>query len=376
MKVTILLRVPFLDKIPNLKTLVIALANKGVEIEIISSIDEKYPNPDFADYPNIKLTLVKMRKKKIEMPTSLKLLFSVLRSIMFSKSDYYIGGDDVACKILCLIRSRISFKYINFVLEYPNIDNKKEIRNIEVADYIITHDHWHSIFLRKYCNIQENQIMYLPNASYTDTHEMRSDYLSRRLNIDSNKIIVLHSGGLGNWFCCKELACSAKKWRHNYVLVFHTSHIVETNPYYIDIKKEVENCDNIFFSTNPVPNEELDELVSSAKIGIATYSIEDLGYRAENMGLAAGKIGNYLKCGVPVIATRVHSLSYLEKYKCGVLVDNTEQIEDAIKTILNDYNAYVEGAYKCYNELWHPKKYCEKIFDILKEGYSSSNHLK
>lgn len=365
MKITILLRVPFLDKIPNLKTLVIALANKGVEIEIISTADKKYPNPDFAEYPNIKLTLVETRKKKIEMPTSLKLLFSVLRSIMFSKSNYYIGGDNVACKILCWIRNIISFKYINFVLEYPDIENKKELQNIEVADYIITHDHWHSSFLKKYCGIKENQVIYLPNASYTDTHDECSDYLSRKLNIDPDKIIVLHSGGLGKWFCCKELACSAKNWNPKYVLVFHTSHIVETAPYYSDIKKEVGNCDNIFFSTNPVPNEELDELVSSAKIGIATYSIENLGYRVENMGLAAGKIGNYLKCGVPVIATRVHSLSYLEKYKCGVLVDNTDQIEDAIKEIVNDYDNYVDGAYKCYNELWHPKKYCDKIYDIL-----------
>lgn len=368
MKITILLRVPFLDKIPNLKTLVIALANRGIEIEIISSRDEKYLNSDFAEYPNIKLKLVESRKKKVELPTSLKLLFSVLRSIIFSKSDYYIGGDNVACNILCWIRNIFSFKYINFVLEYPDIDNKKELQNIEVADYIITHDHWHSRFLKKYCGIKEHQILYLPNASYTDTHDERSDYLSKKLNIDPSKIIVLHSGGLGKWFCCKELACSARNWKPEYVLVFHTSHIVETDSYYINLKKEVVNCDNIFFSTNPVPNEELDELISSAKIGIATYSIEHLGYRAENMGLAAGKIGNYLKCGVPVIATRVHSLSYLEKYNCGVLVDNTEQIEEAVKKIINDYNSYVDGAYRCYKELWHPKKYCEKIYDILIEG--------
>ena len=58
MKITVLLRVPFLDKIPNLKTLIIFLANKGYDIEIISTKSANYPIPDLTDFPNIKLKLV------------------------------------------------------------------------------------------------------------------------------------------------------------------------------------------------------------------------------------------------------------------------------------------------------------------------------
>ena len=366
MKITLLLRVPFLDKIPSLKTLIIDLARKDVDINIISTIDHKYPVSDFKRYPNIKMTLVKQRTRKSDLPTSAKLLWATLKSILFHKSDYYIGGDATGCHLLCWLKKVFSFKYINFILEYPDINNQNELREIELADYVITHDHWHGDFISKHCSIKKEHILFLPNASYTDVHNEHDDYLSKKLHISSDKNIVLHSGGLGEWFCSKELARSAPKWDASYVLVFHTSHLVENNSYFNELKNEMKGFSNkVLFSTVPVSNIELDTLVASAKIGIATYSLKLLGYRAENMGLAAGKIGNYLKCGVPVIATRVHSLSYIEDYHCGILVNNLDEIKDAIIKIMRDYDNYVTGAYKCYKELWHPKKYLNRIFEVL-----------
>lgn len=365
MKVTLLLRVPFLDKIPSLKTLVIDLARRGIKINIVSTIAHKYPIPDFKEYPNVKMTLVKQRTRKFDLPTSAKLLWATLKTILWHKSDYYIGGDATGCHLLCWLRKISSFKYVNFVLEYPDINNQNELREIELADYIITHDHWHGDFISKYCSIKKGRMLFLPNVSYTDVHNEHDDYLSKKLHISSDKNIVLHSGGLGEWFCCKELVRAAKKWDTSYVLVFHTSHLVENSTYFHELKDEVKDSDRISFSTTPVSNIELDRLVASARIGIATYSLKHLGYRAENMGLAAGKIGNYLKCGVPVIATKVHSLSYIEDYHCGILVDNSEEIKGAITKIMADYDNYVAGAYKCYKELWYPMKYLDRIYEVL-----------
>ena len=137
--------------------------------------------------------------------------------------------------------------------------------------------------------------------------------------------------------------------------------------YFKEMKNEIGNSNKVLFSIKPVSNVELDKLVASAKIGIATYSLKHLGYRAENMGLAAGKIGNYLKCGVPVIATKVHSLSYIEDYHCGILIDNFDEINSAVKKIIADYDNYVTSAYRCYNELWHPKNYLDVIYKVLAE---------
>lgn len=365
MKVTVLLRVPFLDRIPSLKTLIVCLAEKGVEIRIISSRDDSHTVPDFGKYPNVKMTFVKRRSRSFGIPTAVKLFFPVLRSILFCKSDYYVGGDSVANSILYRLRKLFRFGYVNFVLEYPDISDRKELRGIEAADYVITHDRWHGDFLGKYCSIDRNRMLFLPNASYTDVHREHSSYLSGKFGISPDKTVVLHSGGFGSWFCSRELALSAAEWDSRYVLVFHTGFSVADDPYFLDVEKELTDNGRLRFSTAPVSNLELDEMISSAEIGIATYSVEVLGYRAENMGLAAGKIGNYLKCGIPVVATKVDSLSYLEEYHCGVLVENVGGIQKAMAVIMSDYDRYREGAYRCYTELWHPKKYCDAIYGTL-----------
>ena len=365
MKVTLVLRVPFLDTIPNLKTLIVDFAKRGVDITIISSVNERNPVSDFSDFKNVKMELVKQRTKRFELPTSAKLLLVTIKNILFNKSNYYIGSDILANHLLMVLKRFFSFTYINFVLEYPDINKPTELNEIEASDYIITHDRWHAEFISKYCKLRNDQILYLPNASYTDEYKEHDNYLSERLQIPTDKNIILHSGGLGKWFCCKELAKAAMQWSENNVLVFHTSHIADNDSYFQSVKSLVSGCEKVFFSTKPVPNEELDRLIASAKIGIALYSLVELGYRAENMGLAAGKIGNYLKCGIPVIATKVHSLSYIEDYKCGVLVDNPTQINDAIKVILRNYDNYVNNSYKCYENLWHPKKYLDKIYETF-----------
>lgn len=48
---------------------------------------------------------------------------------------------------------------------------------------------------------------------------MESNFLQKRLGVQGQKI-VLHSGGFGKWFKCKELADSTYNWDKNVKLVF------------------------------------------------------------------------------------------------------------------------------------------------------------
>lgn len=360
-KITIVLQSPFLDRIPSLKTLIVYLSNKGHNVKVISSVSPTFPVSDFSMAPGVIQILVKQRQRQFDFPTKVKLLFTCLKDLLFRPSDVYIGGDDGGCCLLNILHKIFKTRYVNFLLEYPDINDANQLERIDNAEVLITHDHWHSDFLKQHCKLEGKKILYLPNASYTEEFHGSSDYLKVRLGIDSDKVIILHSGGLGKWFMCKELAELAKGWGREKVLVFHTSHNVEQDAYYIDMKKVIEGQKNILFSMKPVPNDELDSLVASATIGIALYSVEELSYRAEYMGVAAGKIGNYLKCGIPVIVNRLPSLSYIEEYKCGILIDNLNDIEKAIDTIMCNYLEYQKGAYQCYNELWYPKHYLEQI---------------
>lgn len=361
MTITVVLNSPFLDRIPSLKTLIVYLSKQGHSIKVISSVSPVFPVSDLSMCPNVKQILVKQRSRKFELPTKVKLLFRSLKDFLLDRSDVYIGGDDGGCHLLRIFYQLFKTKYVCFLLEYPDIDDVSQLKRIEDADMLITHDHWHSDFLKQYCKLDGKEILYLPNATFTDEYRGTSDFLSKRLDLDSEKVIILHSGGLGKMFMCKEFAESARKWSKDKVLVFHTSHSVKNDPYYASMVQAIKGHDNVLFSMKPVSNEDLDKLVASSTIGVALYSVEELGYRAEYMGVAAGKIGNYLKCGVPVIVNRLPSLSYIEEFKCGILVDNIDDVETACDEILAHYEEFREGAYRCYKEMWHPKQYLESI---------------
>lgn len=365
MKITIVLKAPFIERIPSLKNLVIYMASHNIIVKIISTTHTNYPQPKF-DAANITMINSKMRTRRFQMPTTIGLCKNILKDIIFDKSDLYIGGDMGGCNLIMRFQKCFNLRYWNFLLEYPDINNHSVIELLKRAEKIITHDKWHSDFLLQHFETTDSQFLYLPNATYTNETHRQTSYLKDLLGLRQEDIVLLHSGGFGKWFLCEELICASKYLDKNQIIVFHTSHNVSDSAYFKHAYTLMQgNTLPVKFSLTPVSDDELDTLVSSATIGLAFYSLKELGYRAENMGLAAGKIGNYLKCGIPVICTRVHSLEYIEKYKCGVLIDSFDELPTAVHTILDSLEEYRRNAYKCYRELWEPTTYLEVIYKQL-----------
>lgn len=369
--ILLVLREPFLDRIPSLKTLVWFLLNHNHRITLITSESNKFILLSF-DHENLQIIKVKQRSKRFESPTTLKLLWKTLSFVLTRRVDYLMGGDAIGNIIASKISRLLVKKHIFFMLEYPQIITEKvqcltrlqrlENKSLEKSDIIITHDKWHKQFLLTHFNLN-NKILLLPNSSFTSEIYMESNFLQKRLGVQGQKI-VLHSGGFGKWFKCKELADSTYNWDKNVKLVFHVSHRVEDDKYFEEVY-ESDYRGKVLFSLNPVSTYELDSLVASADVGIALYSEKELGYRATYMGLAAGKIGNYLKCGVPIIATKLLSLSYIETYQCGILVEKEKDIASAINKILSNRDMYSKNAHRCYRELWHPESYLKKVGEII-----------
>jgi len=378
MHILVLIRQPYLDKIPSLKTLLWYLSQKSYQVTVISSSEYKYPSPTF-DNNNIKFIFVKKRSKKIELPTTIKLGWEFIKYSLSQKPIYCIGGDTFGNILLSTLNKVFGFKHIYFLLEYPQIitekhdrlskTDRKEWKVLQKAFLVITHDDFHKKFLTDEIKLNANKILTLPNATFTEIVDYTSKTLRELFGISVNKKIILHSGGLGAWFRCKELAESTKNWPDDTVLIFHTSHDVSGDNYFETLRNTYYN-DKVFFSIKPVPTFELDSLVCSANIGIALYSVKLLEYRAEFMGFAAGKIGNYLKCGLPVIATKLFSFTYLENYHCGILINSEDEISDAINIITKNYEEYSKNARVCYQALWYPEKFVNEIIRVMEDKTS------
>lgn len=372
MKILIIHKEPIIERIPNLKAFIVYASLHNHEITILTTKNKIYPEPTFLT-KNINYIAIQERNRKFQLPTIIRFysicLLYILKKI-FQNYSLILAGRYAL--IFGTLINTIKLKRFNsFIIEYPKLcinDGKQlsfvdklEITGIRKSKFIITHDELHAKFIAQQLHIKNLKFLTIPNGTIGKACKNDSKFLHERLHIDKRSKILLHSGGFGPWFDSKLLSKESKRLSSEYELVFHVSHNIKNDDYYQEYIRNKEVGDRTLFSLEPVPTDKLDELVLSSQIGIAWYSTDVLGYRATMLGLAAGKIGNYLKCGIPVIVPDFDSFNYISEFSCGKKISNLEDLNDAITEIDKNYIIYSENAMKCYNELWNTKKYCEKL---------------
>ena len=117
---------------------------------------------------------------------------------------------------------------------------------------------------------------------------------------------------------------STQFWPDDFVLVINSRYTIDSfNPYYIKYHKRK----NVYFCAQPAEKiNQLKNILMSADIGIALYrpiqgSI-GVGNNIRYIGMSSGKIGTYLKYGLPVITNEIGEMSaYIKKYELGTVVD-------------------------------------------------------
>lgn len=378
MKLIVIHREPIVDRVPNLKSLISYAAEKIGHVTLLTTKNDRFPEARFENQ-SIEEILIKERTRKVELATSIKLFFHFillsLKSSLEREKVVFIFAGRGALVIAGFLRYLGLSNYVSFVVEYPDIElffknehgffDRLELHGILGAKFFITHDEIHGETINSVLVGQSSEYMVLPNSTRDQIASGNSCFLHKRLDLPAMNKILLHSGGFGEVFSSRELAQASSYLPDGFVLVFHFSHDVCNDKYFNDYIKGRNDNDKSILSLKPVSTSELDALISSAYIGFAWYNVEKLSFRAKKMGLAAGKIGNYLKCGIPVIAPFFDSLSYIDDHKCGVLINDFSEISDAIKLIDLDYQKYSVNAKICYQQLWEPEPYLKKISQRL-----------
>jgi len=102
-----------------------------------------------------------------------------------------------------------------------------------------------------------------------------------------------------------------------------------------------------------------------AAVDIGTAIYHHTGPQFQNMGISSNRICMFLSMGVPVIASRQPSFEFLERYKCGVLVENEKEFIYAIDTIQGRLSEMKANAKICAKEyIDAPGKY-KKLVEAL-----------
>lgn len=317
----------------------------------------------------VKIYPVKTGGSFVRIPTSVALLATALKLHYSNKASLVMGCDSMGNIMASLSSKMTSTPYLHYSLELPpkwddsmSFRQKMEHWSFRQADLLVTMDQPHADFICSETGMSLERIALVPNTLRGPGMHHPSVSLKDHLGLKSDAILILHAGGIGAAQASMQLAEAAGLWPSDWHLVFHAHCDMNHEDSYQKFSQLIKNTPNIHLNGQSVPPEELDDLVSNAAIGLAWYDRERLGFRADLLGLAAGKIGRYLRNGVPVVVKNLPTIrDYVEKYSCGICVDRADQIGSAIAEILSDHSSYSVNALRCYEEVWRPDRHLAAI---------------
>ncbi len=372
--ISFLMRFPFLDKVPNLVAFCRYVAEvRGQFVDLVYPTDDAYLEPSFAS-PHVRCHPITTShtSRRARFPVTGHLFLRGLKLVLDRRPAILMACDPYSLVAAFLIATLTGCRLGYFVVEMPDTASEAsrfgrlEHRLMRAADLVITHDRHHMDFLARETGVAPNRMLALPNGDCERGARQESRRLRVQCGVSPNKSIVLHSGGFGPQFSSLELAAAACRWPNDLQLVFHTSYRVDKSEYAARFRKAGRKG-RVILHSEPTRAADLDSLVGSADIGLAIYNRDLLRYRADCMGFAAGKIGRYLKNGIPVVVTDLPSVTaYIEEYECGIVVRAMDEIEPATRKLLADYERYSRNALRCYNEKWLVNAYCERTCDRIR----------
>jgi glycosyltransferase involved in cell wall biosynthesis len=161
-----------------------------------------------------------------------------------------------------------------------------------------------------------------------------------------------------------ELAAAAATWPAELKLVFQSHTHLGRHDQYAQSLTQIGKG-HVLLSAAPVSYDQLDDLYSSARIGLVIYDTS-LGPNFTLLAGASGKLAHCLRCGVPVISIDNQSIGrVLTQFGCGIAVDSPGEVAAAIQQILADYERYRNNALNCYRSEYEFDKHFAAVLQRI-----------
>jgi len=203
-------------------------------------------------------------------------------------------------------------------------------------------------------------------------HKVRekSNFLRTRCNIDPNKKILLYFGFLHERRLVTQLVRIANCLEDDIVLVLHGW----GRDKYLRYLRSIADKNKVIFSLGFVPEDEIRKVISSADIGIATYTTTNSNERL--IAFSSTKMAYYAQCGVPVIAFDTESFrQLLVTFKCGELINNIDELPKMARRIFDNYVLYRDQAHCAFEGFYNLDANFDKFLPRFNEIISRSMQI-
>lgn len=384
MKLAIVFPSGHLTSTPCITSLAILLAQKGIQVDVYTAENKTTTSEDsysiFDGVENLNLYIYPVVPKSFweNIPLVLLGFFPWWLFKSFNKKYNFIIAAGVRALFIvgiCSIFTRCRYIYLSlelYIRKEMDCVKGRMFKGLQGffnrrAAFSIIQDEQRARILQRENRVKLENILLFPNSTLNADNKNRA-----RCSLDvfdkhdlRGKKVILYAGSIfARWAMTDELVKEAMNWPANWVLLVHSRARLSDLKRFMPAMAEGANG-KVVFSTEPLSSEKYEEMVKESHVGIALFD----GRVSENMcylGYSSGKVSQYLKCGKPIVVTRLPLLEELvEKYGCGCSVNEVNEIERALNKIFARYGYYSHSARRTFEEVLNPELYMKLLLDRL-----------
>jgi len=193
------------------------------------------------------------------------------------------------------------------------------------------------------------RIVIVPNAPVGLARRINSTFLHLRLGLSGSKRILLCPGTIGDEFEAPTVVKAAQALPPEWVCVLHSAQRRSADEPYLKRLRDMDRGSRVAWSLEPIPYGQIDELMGSARIGMALYSAT-VGENYSTVGLASGKLSHFLRVGVPVIVSPLPGLAdFVVDHGIGEVLEDPHRLNEIIARIEANWHEYHARALRCFD---------------------------
>lgn len=243
------------------------------------------------------------------------------------KSGSYRGDRSELWKKLC--RLSIKRSSIRIVNDESRIDLLKTYANLRDKHHIIVYP---GCFFRRPEKSRERRLMH------------RNDW-----GFPEDAFIIGSSGGFNMTAGADWLLDTVKNNRDLFAVI----QPLGVTPLSLYLLQNLEYNERVFIQQNRMEWNEAWDSAQGFDAGVCVYTNQSPQF--QKMGISSNRLCMFIAMGVPVIASRQESFSFLETYDCGVLVEDIHDFKMGVEYIRNNCTRMKENCEECFQSYIKPQ---------------------
>jgi hypothetical protein len=374
-QVSVFAPVGTLDHQTSILNAVRCFAAAGYQVDVYTVHNRQYPRPAF-ESPAVRVRYLPWTFNAEREPRTLvTLLFTawILLTFWRIRPVIYAGGVRglIAAYAYAIFRR---VRIVNYQMELYVGDKLEgrgarlfkavERRAAQRSEVSIEHSAERRAVMAADLGVPVERILIVPNAPIGPARPHESVFLHRRLGLQESTRLLLCPGTITEACRTSDVVRGARSLPAGWACAIHSAGRREESDPYIRQLRELAAGSPVSFSLEPVPYGQIDEVMGSARIGIALYA-SNIGPNWSTIGLASGKLSHFLRLGVPVIVSRLAGLEdFVLEHGVGEVLTDPDELGELVRRIEADAAGYRSRALRCFDTHLSYDRTFRQVIDV------------